>query len=67
MREAGCAFTKPKNEPSFGGSEMLIQNTSQAAKRNTAMLVEYLRKFWEGKIKFEAAEGDNIITSPSGR
>lgn len=62
MREAGCAFTKPKNEPSFGGSEMLIQNTSQAAKRNTVILVEYLREFWEGKINFEAAEGDNIIT-----
>lgn len=47
MRANNCSFIKPENEPSFGGSETLIQPNSQEAKINTTKLVEILRDFWE--------------------
>ena len=57
MREKNCSFTKPERISNFGGFEGLVNNSREAMK-NTIILAEFLRPFWENVGHIE--EGTDI-------
>ena len=58
MRDSDCSFLKPDNMSAFGGSENLI-STSSEARKNTSMLVEYLRPVWENISTLLPTQNEN--------
>ena len=56
---AGYTFTRPKESDDFAGSETLVDNSSQEARRNTKQLMEALRPFWEGIIDTDENNNEN--------
>ena len=54
MKESNCSFSKSELGEDFGGSESIVKD-SRESRKNTTILVEYIRPFWEniGKIDEE--------------
>ncbi|WP_086287390.1 hypothetical protein [Campylobacter sp. P0085] len=68
MKESNCSFSKSELGEDFGGSESIVKD-SRESRKNTTILVEYIRPFWEniGKIDEIAKDNKNISNILSGK
>lgn len=68
MKENNCSFSKSELGEDFGGSEFIVKD-SRESRKNTTILVEYIRPFWEniGKIDEIAKDNKNISNILSGK
>ncbi|WP_096018597.1 hypothetical protein [Campylobacter lanienae] len=68
MKERNCSFSKSELGEDFGGSESIVKD-SRESRKNTTILVEYIRPFWEniGKIDEIAKDNRNISNILSGK
>ncbi|MEE3694700.1 hypothetical protein V2I21_06165 [Campylobacter sp. CLAX-22107-21] len=68
MKECNCSFSKSELGEDFGGSESIVKD-SRESRKNTTILVEYIRPFWEniGKIDEIAKDNKNISNILSGK
>lgn len=66
MRQSEMSFVKPELGEDFGGSEGLIAD-SREARKNMAILVEFIRPFWENLGVENATEIKEIQEIMSGK